>query len=80
MMLTDKEQILLDTPKKRAYRAYCEAIGGKPKPIGLQVPTGYPSGVEEIGGVIAVYEACIKQGCTWEELLDYKEPDPDAIL
>lgn len=79
-MLTDKERERLNTPERRAYRAYCKAIGGKPEPIGLQVPDGYPCGVEEMGGVIAVYEACIKQGCTWEELLDYKEPDPDAIL
>lgn len=83
MELTEKERKLLDTPERRAYRAYCEAIGGEPEALGLMEPDGYPPGVEEMGGVIAVYEACIKQGCTWQELLDYHDPtedDPDAIL
>lgn len=82
MELTPRERELLDTPENRAYRAYCKAIGGDPEPIGLQVPDGYPPGVEERGGVVAVYEACIEQGCTWEELLDYQPPDneDDAII
>ncbi len=80
MVLTERERELLDTPESRAYRAYSEAIGGDPEPIGLQVPDGYPPGVQEMGGVIAVYEACVKQGCTWEKLLGYKEPDGDAII
>lgn len=83
MTLSDRERELLETPEDRAYKDYCKAIGGNPEPIGRQVPDGYPPGVEEKGGVIAVYEACIKEGCTWEELLDYHDPaedDSDAII
>lgn len=47
----------------RAYLEYNEKVGGEP--IGLTVPFGYPKGVEELGGVIAVYQQCIKQKVTW---------------
>lgn len=77
MMLTDRERELLETPEDRAYQSYRKAIGGDPEPIGLQVPDGYPPGVAEMGGVIAVYEACIEQGITWEELLDCQPPDDE---
>ncbi|MDE7244997.1 MAG: hypothetical protein K2O18_13630 [Oscillospiraceae bacterium] len=80
MTLTDRERELLETPEDRAYQKYREAIGGDPAPIGLQVPGGYPPGVAEMGGVVAVYEDCVKQGCTWEELLDYQAPEDDAII
>lgn len=82
MILTDRERELLETPEDRAYQKYRKAIGGDPAPIGLQVPDGYPPGVEERGGVVAVYEACIEQGCTWEELLGYQPPEDedDAII
>lgn len=56
----------------KAYLAYRDAVGGEP--IGLIVPFGYPEGVDEMGGVIAVYRECIKQGKTWEELLRYEPP------
>jgi len=59
------------------YLEYNEKIGGEP--IGLTIPFGYPKGVEELGGVIAVYNACIQQGVTWETLLDFHIPD-DAVL
>lgn len=59
----------------KAYLKYNDLVGGEP--IGLTVPFGYPDGVEERGGVIAVYEECIKQGITWEELLHYEAIPPD---
>ena len=55
------------------YLEYNDKVGGEP--IGLIVPFGYPEGVEEMGGVIAVYDECIKQGKTWEDLLDYHPPE-----
>lgn len=68
------------TPEEIAYERYAEVIGGEPEPIGLEEPSGYPAGVEERGGVVAVYEECIKKGVTWEELLDYKPLSDDVIL
>lgn len=62
----------------RKYLEYNDKVGGEP--IGLTVPFGYPEGVEKMGGVIAVYDECIKQGITWEELLDYKQPPDDAVI
>jgi hypothetical protein len=59
------------------YLEYNDKVGGEP--IGLIVPFGYPEGVEEMGGVIAVYDECIKQGITWEELLKFNPPD-DVII
>lgn len=65
------------TEEGRKYLEYNDKVGGEP--IGLIVPFGYPEGMEEMGGVIAVYDECIKQGITWEELLKYNPPE-DAIL
>lgn len=61
----------------RKYLEYNDKVGGEP--LGLIVPIGYPHGVEEMGGVIAVYDECIKRGITWEDLLDYHPPE-DAII
>ena len=66
-----------ETEEGRKYVEYNEKVGGEP--IGFIVPFGYPPGVEEMGGVIAVYEACIRQNKTWEELLDF-HPAHDVIL
>ena len=66
-----------ETEEGRKYLEYNDKVGGEP--IGLMVPFGYPKGVEEMGGVIAVYEKCIEQGKTWENLLAYNPPD-DVIL
>ena len=66
-----------ETEEGRKYLEYNDKVGGEP--IGLMVPFGYPEGVEEMGGVIAVYEECIKQGITWEDLLDYHPPE-DAMI
>ena len=61
----------------RKYLEYNDKVGGEP--IGLIVPFGYPEGVEEMGGVIAVYDECIRQGITWEKLLNFNPPD-DVIM
>ena len=61
----------------RKYLEYNDKVGGEP--IGMIVPFGYPKGVEEMGGVIAVYEECIKQGKTWEDLLDFHPPEDADI-
>lgn len=66
-----------ETEEGRKYLKYNDKVGGEP--IGLIVPFGYPEGVEEMGGVVAVYEECIKQGVKWEDLLGYHPPD-DAII
>ena len=61
-----------ETEEGRKYLEYNEKVGGEP--LRLMVPIGYPHGVEEMGGVIAVYEECIRQGVTWEKLLHFKIP------
>jgi hypothetical protein len=66
-----------ETEEGRKYLEYNDKVGGEP--IGLIVPFGYPDGVEEMGGVIAVYDECIKQGITWEDLLDYHPPKDARI-
>ncbi|KXG42665.1 hypothetical protein [Tepidibacillus decaturensis] len=78
VQLTDEQIELYRTDEEgRAYLEYDEIIGGEP--IGLTVPFGYPDGVEEMGGVISVYQTCIEQGKTWEELLDYEQPNDADI-
>ena len=66
-----------ETEEGRKYLEYNEKVGGEP--LGLMVPIGYPHGVEEMGGVIAVYEECIRRGITWEDLLDFHIPD-DVVM
>ena len=70
-------KLFKETEEGQKYLEYNDKVGGEP--IGLIVPFGYPEGVEEMGGVIAVYEKCIEQGKTWEDLLDFHPPE-DAIL
>lgn len=60
-----------ESEQEKAYRQYNEIVGGDP--VGLFIPNGYPRGVEEMGGPIKVYEECIRQGITWEKLLNYHE-------
>ncbi len=67
----------MDAEEKK-FQEYQTATGGE-EPLGLMVPFGYPPGVEERGGVIAVYDECIKRGITWEELLGWNPP-PDALI
>lgn len=66
-----------ETEEGRKYLEYNDTVGGEP--LGLMVPYGYPDGVEEMGGVIAVYDECIKRGITWEDLLDFHLPEDIVI-
>jgi len=61
----------------RSYLDYNDKVGGEP--LCMMVPFGYPEGFEKYGSVIAVYEACIREGKTWEELLGFKPPDDADI-
>ena len=70
-------ELFRETDEGRKYLEYNEKVGGEP--IGLMIPIGYPGGVEEMGGVIAVYEECIRRGITWEDLLDFHIPD-DVVM
>lgn len=60
------------------FKRYKKATGGK-EPLGYIVPVGLPDGVEERGGIGAVYDECIAKGVTWEELLDYHPPEDAKI-
>ena len=71
-------ELISTTEEGRAYLEYNDMVGGEP--LGLTVPTGYPDGVEEMGGVILVYKECIKRNITWEKLLNVKLPPNDAII
>lgn len=57
----------------KLFKEYKKATGGK-EPLGLMVPFGYPPGVEERGGVEAVYRECIEKRVTWEDLLNFHPP------
>ena len=70
-------EMFRESEEGRKYLEYNEKVGGEP--LGLMVPIGYPAGVEEMGGVIAVYEECIRRGIPWEDLLDFHIPDDAKI-
>lgn len=55
------------------FKEYRRVTGGE-DPLGFIVPFGYPDGVEERGGVDAVYRECIEKKVTWEDLLNYHPP------
>lgn len=52
----------------RAYLEYNEAVGGEP----FSECTGMPDFEidKKYGGIVGLYHECIKQGKTWEELLN----------
>lgn len=60
------------------FKRYKKATGGK-DPLGYIVPFGLPNGVEERGGIGAVYDECIAKGITWEDLLNYHPPEDVKI-
>ena len=70
-------KLLQQTEEGKMYLRYHEVTKGEP--LGMMIPFGYPDGVEERGGVIKVYEECIKKGVTWEELLGYNDPENDDL-
>ena len=67
----------MDNEEGRKYLEYNSKVGGEP--IGLLIPIGHPYGVEEMGGVIAVYDECIRRNIKWEDLLDFHPPE-DVIF
>jgi len=71
--------LYLETEEGRIYLEYNRLVGGEP--IGLTVPYGYPTGVEEMGGVIEVYKARIERQITWQKLLSWDDSiDDDRII
>lgn len=66
------------TEEGRAYLAYYDVTGGGE--IGYMQPTGYPDGVEQMGGPTAVYRECVKRGITWEELLHFQDDYLDGVI
>lgn len=60
------------------FEEYKRVTGGE-EPLGLMVPFGYPNGVEERGGVDAVYRECIEKKVTWEDLLNF-HPDDNVYI
>lgn len=69
----------MDCELEKLFKQYQRVTGGKER-IGLAVPTGFPCGIESWEQVAEVYNKCIKQGVTWEELLNYKKPPDDALI
>lgn len=62
-----QEEIFKTTAIGRAYLEYNEKVGGEP----FRYTIGMPDfDIEkEYGGLVGLYYECIKQGKTWEELL-----------
>jgi hypothetical protein len=58
-------EILQETPEGRKYLEYYEKF--KDIPFGYGV--GMPDIDEMFGGVIGLYDECIKQNKTWQELV-----------
>lgn len=62
-----QKEIFAMTAIGRAYLEYNEKVGGE--------PFGYTVGMPDVdiekdyGGLVGLYHECIKQGKTWEELL-----------
>lgn len=63
---------------RRLKDIYIEKIGGEP--LGIDIIQGWPAGVEERGGPIAVYKECIEKGVKWETLLSDYEYPPDNVI
>ena len=68
----DKVQrdIYRSSPIGRAYLEYYEHIGGEPFGCTVGMPVEvYEAVYKQYGGEIGLYEECIKQGKSWQELL-----------
>ena len=63
---------------RRLTDIYIEKVGGEP--LGIDIIRGWPAGVEEHGGPIAVYKECIEKGVKWETLLNYEYPPDNVII
>lgn len=78
-----QKELLTSLPKtaeEKAYEEYAAVFGAKAEVIAPMVSMGYPKGVKEHGGVIAIYKECISKGVTWQELLHYQEPPNNATI
>lgn len=64
----DREFMSLN-PQGRAYLEYNDKVGGEPFGLSLGMPDLEID--EKYGGIVGMYHECIKQGITWEELLDW---------
>ena len=68
-MLSDFEiKVLNMDDEGRKYLKYNDKVGGKP--LGLTIGMPDFKIEERFGGVIGLYDECIKRGITWEELLN----------
>lgn len=67
------------TEEGKIFLEYVKETGDT-EPIGLQVPTGYPSGIKNSEDITKVYKECIKKEITWKELLGIEEPPEDADI
>ena len=65
---TEQKELFQLSPVGKAYLEYNDKVGGKP----FGYCTGMPDfNIEETyGGIEGLYEECIKQDKTWEELLN----------
>lgn len=78
-----KKMLLESLPKTEEsimYEEYKKVFGEKANRIFPMISVGYPKGVKEHGGVVAVYKECISKGVTWEELLEYQPPPKHVII
>ena len=59
------------SPIGRAYLEYNDVVGGEPFGYNNAMPVEVFDAVDtQYGGVVGLYHECIKQGKTWEELLN----------
>ena len=59
------------SPIGRAYLEYNDKVGGEPFGFNGAMPVDVLDAVDvKYGGVVGLYHECIKQGKTWEVLLD----------
>jgi len=67
----EDRRILSKYPIGRAYIEYYDKIGGKAFGYNDGMPVEILDRVDnEFGGVVGLYHECIRQGKSWEELLD----------
>lgn len=61
-------RIFKESAVGRAYLEYNDNVGGEP--FNECVDIGNIDLETEYGGIVGLYHECIKQGKTWQELLD----------
>lgn len=68
----DDRKLIARTEEGRAYLEYFDSF--ETEPYGLCI--GYPF----VDDITALHRECIRQGKTWEELLDFEHAPEDAII